>query len=155
MIYLSYPLSLDTPTYGNGDGSLQIKQVRSLLRGESCNASHWSLSNHLGTHIDVPHHFFEHGKTITDYPADFWVFNKVQTVELSIEQGRWLTWGDLSGQLKDSTELLLIKTGFGKKRDEQEYWGNNPGLHAELGLKLREKYKNLKVVGFDFISVSR
>ena len=155
MIYLSHILSLDTPTYGDGEGGLQIQRVRSLLREESCNASHWSFSNHLGTHIDAPHHFFQTGKTITDYPADFWEFKRVQVIDLPIEQGRWIIWKDLQGQLKDSTELLLIKTGFGNRRDKQEYWENNPGLHAELGLQLRENYPNIKVIGFDFLSVSR
>jgi len=53
------------------------------------------------------------------------------------------------------SDLLLIRTGFCDKRKERIYWENNPGLNAELGLKLRVNMPNLKAVGFDFISVSR
>ncbi len=28
---------------------------------------------HSGTHCDVPSHFVEDGKTVTDYPAEYWV----------------------------------------------------------------------------------
>jgi len=35
-----------------------------------------SICNHAGTHIDVPKHFFNSGKSLSDYPASFWFFQK-------------------------------------------------------------------------------
>ncbi|MBF0290321.1 MAG: cyclase family protein [SAR324 cluster bacterium] len=153
--YLSYPLAPDTPAYGGESNAITIQSTRSMEKGESCNASHWSFSNHLGTHIDAPFHFFQNGKTITDYPAEFWIFNKICMIFLPLDEGRWITWEDISDQMDTSADLFLIKTEFSYRRQEQIYWENNPGLGAELGLRLREQCPNLRAVGFDFISLSR
>ncbi len=153
--YLSHPLASDTPAYGGTSNAFTIQSTKSLSKGDSCNTSDWSFSNHLGTHIDAPFHFFQHGKTITDYPAKFWNFNNTCIIDLPLEEGRWITWEDISDKIDLTADLLLIKTGFGLRRQEQIYWENNPGLDAELGQHLREKCSKLKAVGFDFISLSR
>lgn len=86
-IYLSHLLDSQTPIYGGGEG-LQAVQVRSVAQGESCNCSLWTLSNHLGTHIDFPLHFTETGSGMDDYSADFWRFRRVQLCEIDrVEPG--------------------------------------------------------------------
>jgi arylformamidase len=87
MLFLSYTLSCDTPAYGGQEGSLVTRAVSSILDGDSCNTSNWSLMNYFGTHIDSPHHFFQEGATITDYPADFWTFNTVQVLTIPMNSG--------------------------------------------------------------------
>jgi kynurenine formamidase len=73
-VYLSYPLNCETPAYGGGD-SLKIQHEKSIEKGDSCNTQHWSLSNHMGTHIDFPRHFVQAGKTSEDYGPEFWIFH--------------------------------------------------------------------------------
>jgi arylformamidase len=72
-LLLSYPISMDTPLYGNGEG-IQLLKDKNLMNGDSCNTMHWSFPNHTGTHVDVPYHFNQNGKKITDYPANYWIF---------------------------------------------------------------------------------
>jgi kynurenine formamidase len=86
-VYLSYPLSRKTPAYGGGD-SLKVWQEKSIEKGDSCNTQYWSLSNHLGTHIDFPRHFVQAGKTSGDYNPEFWVFHSPFILDISpVESG--------------------------------------------------------------------
>ena len=56
--------------------------------------------------------------------------------------------------MKFDAELLLLKTGFHKYRDKEEYWKNNPGVSIEFVKWLKQNFKNLRVIGMDFISLS-
>ena len=70
-VYLSFFTNDQTPQYG-GDDSIRITQRSAISEGASSNSKHISMPNHVGTHIDFPRHFGVEGKTINDYPADFW-----------------------------------------------------------------------------------
>ena len=54
------------------------------------------------------------------------------------------------------TDLLLLRTGFERFRnvnDMDRYIFEGPGIEAEVGVWLREKY-HLKFIGFDFLSLT-
>lgn len=153
-IYLSFPLSERTPVYGGGAG-IKIKQNKSILNGDSCNTEEWNIPNHIGTHIDAPRHFFEEGKTIDEYPPEFWICNNVKVINCSIEEARWILPEDLEGKIDSEIDCILIRTGFQKFRDEELYYKDNPGLSPELAKWLRSYYPVVKFVGVDFVSVSR
>ena len=57
---------------------------------------------------------------------------------------------DLSSEI----EYLILKTGFGKFRKQKNYWNRNPGLSPGLAEHIRTICPKIKIVGFDFISVS-
>ncbi len=153
-IWLSHKLSNKTPAYGAGEG-FKSKQLNSIANGDSCNTALWTFPNHLGTHLDAPRHFYDEGITLDNIDPSFWAFNSVSVVEVSgYEDGDIIEQNDVLPFIEGSPELLLIKTGMGKFRNEKKYWENNPGLSPELGNKLKEKHKTLRAVGFDFISVS-
>ena len=154
-LYLSYPLNPDTPAYGDGHGFTEQKD-KQMDQGDSCNTSHWSLSNHIGTHIDFPRHFAARGKSIDDYDPGFFIFTKVFIADLSTaEPGLIITPDhlDLAAAPSD-TELLIIKTGFGIYRGQDDYSRNNPGFHPDLADYLRRSLPALRVIGFDSISLS-
>lgn len=154
-IYLSHPLDPQTPAYGGGEG-LQTVAVRSMVRGDSCNAARWTLSNHLGTHIDLPRHFSETGKTLDDYQASFWHFQAVQVRELhGVEAGGTIAVEDLKlDELPAETDLLLLKTNCASRRDLPIYWEKGPIFLPEIAEALRNSLPRLRVFGFDAISVS-
>lgn len=154
-IPLSYPLDEKTPSYGDGKG-LHRTFDKSLARGDSCNTSTWTFSNHLGTHLDFPRHFVEDGRTIDDYPLDSFIFCRVGFVDLGeLDGGRIITWQDLeAADLPAEIELLLIKTGFCHKRNLPAYWQENPGFSPDLADRLREAFPALRLLGFDSISLS-
>ena len=154
-IYLSYPLSRKTPAYGGGD-SLKIRHEKSIEKGDSCNTSYWSLSNHLGTHIDFPRHFVQAGKTSGDYRPEFWIFRSPFILDIAtVEPGVILEPEDVDmDAVPDNIDILVIKTGFCHLREKDIYWENNPGFAPALAIFLRKRFPHLRVFGFDSISLS-
>jgi len=154
-VYLSYPLSQKTPAYGGGD-TIKIRQEKSIEMGNSCNTSYWSLPNHLGTHIDFPRHFVQAGKTSRDYNPDFWIFHSPFILDISnVEPGIIIEPAAIDmNTVPENTDMLVIKTGFGRLRGKDLYWKNNPGFTPRLPVFLRKRFPHLRVFGFDSISLS-
>ena len=46
---------------------------KSIAAGDHCNASHWQLSAHSGTHMDAPLHFIPDGRSIDDISPDVFI----------------------------------------------------------------------------------
>lgn len=155
VVYLSHPLSENTPSYGNRD-SVKIIPKSRIEDGETANTSIWTLTNnHIGTHVDVPKHFYDNGKTYSDIEPHEWIFNKVALVDVPCEEGMLITEDDFDlNSIQSDTELLLIRTGFEGKRIEDVYWNGYPGLKPDFCRLLRSKFKHLRGVGFDFISLT-
>lgn len=152
-IYLSHPLSVETPAYGGGQG-LKIQSASSIANGDTANTSCWTLSNHLGTHVDPPLHFFDAGMAVSDYSPEFWVFHNVQLIDVPCEDGRLICSTDLRKSVDSKTDLLLLRTGFEIYRAEPRYHQKNPGLNSELGKWLRSGFPNIRAVGIDSISIT-
>jgi arylformamidase len=154
-IYLSYPLSFKTPAFGNED-SLKIQHKKSMEKSDSCNTQYWSLSNHLGTHIDCPRHFVSHGKTLSDYSPDFWIFYYPFIIDISpVEPDLIIQTKDIPlNDTPENMDMLIIKTGFSLLRGKDIYYKNNPGFAPELAVFLRKHFQNLRIFGFDSISLS-
>jgi len=152
-IFLSYFLSESTPGYGGNQGFF-VKSSRDMCCGDSCNQQEWRLTNHIGTHIDCPKHFDSNGKSLSDYPANFWHFDKINLIEITVNNKLLLNLEEYLDQISDDCEFLILKTGFCYKRSKQEYWEAGPGIDAASGELLRKRKPNLKVIGFDFISLT-
>lgn len=156
-ILLSHILSVNTPSYGNRD-RVYIKKNSSIQNGDTANTSSYFISNnHIGTHIDVPNHFSEHGKKTFEIPLGDYFFSKIGLVELECEEAKLIGISDLEYKLSHidpNIDLLLIKTGYESYRNNDKYWNDNPGLAPELADFLRNKFLNLRCVGFDFISLT-
>ncbi|MBO6523641.1 MAG: cyclase family protein [Balneolaceae bacterium] len=155
VIYLSHPLAKDTPSYGDRD-SVILDPKSSILMGDTSNTTDFRLTNnHIGTHIDVPKHFYDSGSTLTDVSPEKWIFTSVNIIDIPCENGRLIEKEDLiTTPIKESVDFLIIKTGFEKFRTENKYWNAYPGISEEACEYLRENFKNLRTVGFDFISLT-
>jgi arylformamidase len=153
--YLSYTLSETTPLYGNGTG-VAVESVQQLQRGDSCNTMRWTIPNHAGTHIDAPRHFSEKGRTITDYSPDFWVFNRVELIDISekIQDGLLIEPDIFPCFFQKELELLIIKTGYGRYRGTDRYTMTAPGISAKVAFWLRGNYPFVRCVGTDLVSIS-
>ena len=152
-IYLSHPISNDTPLYG-GANAINISQASSVQKGDTANTLNLSFPNHSGTHIDVPYHFFEDGKKLTDYDASFWTFHNPVCVDVSGKDGYLVRYDDVGDSINKDTDLLLIRTGYEKYRSERKYWEKNPGLSSDLAKGLKENHPRIRAVGVDTISIT-
>ena len=152
-VYLSHPISVDTPLYG-GASDIHIQQKTSISAGDTANSLTCSFPNHIGTHVDVPYHFINNGKKLTDYSASFWIFNKPQCIDVSVDDGDLVTYADIANKIKIGTDLLLIRTGFEIYRSTPSYWQKNSGLSADLAKGLRSNHSSIRALGVDVISIT-
>ena len=155
MIFLSYILNNTTPSYGNRNTFEQIKKS-DISKGDIANDTNISTTVHIGTHIDMPYHFYEDGQTIEDYEVDFWIFKKPLIIELN--QDELIINEKLIQKLNKiediGHDILIVKTGICNIRDKEIFWKENYGFHSDIYYKLKDKFPAIRVMGFDSISVS-
>ena len=146
MIWLSHELNKETPAYGGGEGVV-ITPENQLCKGHSCNSVKLSLSNHLGTHVDVPYHFLEKGKKLSDYSPTDWVFDQPGLAELPVGDDAVITPEMLEEIVfnvdESALDLLLIKTDFEKIRTKRNFWENSPGFSPELPPYLKNRFPSI------------
>jgi arylformamidase len=163
-IYLSHVLSDQSPGFG-GVSAFAKERVRKISDGSSSNSETWTLSNHIGTHIDAPRHFSDDGVCIDHFSADDWVFKRTLLLEIPLGAGQLLSEDQLAEALSHADspisspanfmiDLLLIKTGFEKYRGRDLYWSANPGVAADVGSLLRQQFPSVRAIGFDFLSLT-
>ncbi len=155
-VYLSHLLTPETPSYG-GRKPLKIESISRIAHGDSSNSSQWTLSSHLGTHLETSRHFFEDGQTVDELAPQSFHFIDPLLVECPMRDSELITVEHLKPLLRDSgspIDLLLVKTSFEKRRGEKEYWEQNPGFHPEVGTWLRKEFSALRAVGIDTLSIS-
>jgi kynurenine formamidase len=156
--YLSHILTADTPRYGN-QGPLELRRVRKMCCGDQSNNTELEFSAHLGTHIDAPFHFDTKGLQLETYPASFWKCRKIALIDYSAAKDEVLSLETMNEQLESvpqDSDLLLIRTGWENLRasgTDSEYIFHGPGIGPDIGHWLREN-RNLKMIGFDFISLT-
>ena len=158
IISLSHWIDENTPSFGNKGGFLR-KSISSISKGRNSNSEYWELNNHIGTHIDFPMHFDDSGKSSSDYEQPFFIFNKIGIVYFDkvVKPNQLINYELLSEKLEKlsaDTQIILIKTGFEKFRNSNIYWENNPSFDSNISTNLKTKFKNLKIIGFDTISLT-
>jgi len=152
--YLSHFLKSSIPVYGCSRTEIGTEKRKSIKDGDSCNTYWIGLENHWGTHVDAPAHFFDDAFSVADYPAEYWIFKHPQVIEIPCSEGILVSIEHLEDKLDAKTDLLLIKTGFQRFRGEEKYSTGNPGVDSRVGPWLRARYKTIKAIGFDFVSIS-
>lgn len=154
-VFLSHILDADTPSYGAKE-QFEIERISSIGLGAVSNHSRINTSVHIGTHIDFPAHFFEHGQCAQAYSADFFVFNKPLLVDITPQSkviSKELT--DVLEQIPDiGYDILLVRTGEEGRRDSEAYVLENCGFAPLVADFLRSNFPSVRVMGFDTISVS-
>jgi len=153
--WLSHELNQNTQGY-RGVKSLTLTKTSSINKGQSSNSHNLEMNNHLGSHVDFPYHFINNGKTLSDYEATDWVFNSPLIIDLECFPGDKITKESIIDKIQFEIEpdLVLINTGFERFRNSITYWESSPIFTEELCNYLIKKFKNLKAVGFDSISLS-
>jgi arylformamidase len=152
---LSHAIDIDTPSYGNKD-TIGIVSKTAIANGYTANTSELHFTNnHIGTHIDVPKHFFDTGITLTDVkPAD-WFFKSVCLIDIPCEEAKLVSINDLAEkEIEQTVDCLIIRTGYELCRTEEVYWSSYPGIASDACEYLRKTFPSLRCIGFDFISLT-
>ncbi|HRR42098.1 MAG TPA: cyclase family protein [Syntrophales bacterium] len=155
VIWLSHVIEETTPLYG-GKRDISIRTIKSINKGDAYNETSISMPSHTGTHVDAPRHFLEKGMTVSDYPPAAWIFHHPCLVEVEVPPTMLIRPEDIIGKVQwsEETDLLLVKTGFERRRSEEVYWREGPGLSSSFAVYIMRMMPHLKAVGIDFISIS-
>lgn len=154
--FLSHKLSASHPAYGNGIGFKSIK-TNSICCGNTSNNSSLDFPVHLGTHLDFPYHFSDEGKFGDDYKAEDFIFENVEIIELKVENIKdyKISIEDFDHEkMNPTSEVLIVKTGMCNFLNTDAYWNQNPCFEPELAGYFKRRLPNLKIFGFDTISLT-
>ncbi len=156
-IELSYPVDVN-------DGvqllpSIDAPRIISRSRisdGAGSNTSYISIYAHHGTHIDAPWHFNDAGRKIAEFGISDYIFSRVLFLEIPRVNYQPITSNELKVCRKDldQCDALLVFTGFSsfRKSSPNFYFEETPGFSEEAAEYI-SSFKNIKCIGFDFISV--
>jgi len=153
VVFLSHVLSENSPCYGGKKGFIQTV-LSSISNGDSYNFEKWELANHVGTHMDTPFHFIEDGIKLDQIEAIDLLFYSVSFIETDLSRGEIVRPDHLEGRISEDNDMVLIKSGFEKYRNDAIYWQNNPGISPEVADFLKHSFPKIKIIGFDFISLT-
>jgi arylformamidase len=149
---LSHFLDSNTPSYGGGLG-FRRTALSSIENRNNSNSEEWCFKNHMGTHIDFPLHFFKNGKSLSDYKPEFFYFSKSLLIDVPVFENKIISPSDLS-LIHTDCEVLFIRTGFERFREDEIYWKNGPGVDPSVADFLRERFPSIRTIVFDFISLT-
>ena len=156
VIPLSYTIDEGTPAYP-GTRPLVICKDKEIQSGDSCNTFSITLSNHFGTHIDMPRHFFDSGINVKDCQTPAFICMRPIIIDCPKRPGESIEVKDLVGlPVGRKQDALLIRTGFSAYRttDAWTYCNNNPLLSPDAARWIRQNLLDVKIVGIDAISIS-
>lgn len=157
IVWLSHLLDNYTPQYGGGKGFLIIED-KAIAKGDSCNTSQLSFSNHIGSHVDAPSHFIEGGPSIDSYTPEEWVFYRPVVMNAFADPCQMIEFKDLVPPEKNFdtklVDVIMLKTGFEKYRAEKKYWSDGPGLSPKMAEEIKDAFPSIKALGMDMISIS-
>jgi len=154
-LLLSYIIDENSPFY-IGTTKPVITPNNQISRGSSYNTYLITIENHCGTHVDAPAHFSPTGRKISDYNLQELTFNHPLILDCPKDPGENITIDDLWEVQMDGVDCIFFRTGFGKYRDAdvETYLSQNPGISAAAIHWLRKKYKSIRCLGIDSISIS-
>lgn len=132
-----------------GDPEVNIRPYKSIKEGASSNVSILQLGSHTGTHIDVPYHFIDGGRTLDNIPIELFV-GKARLFELGVLEK--IDVGDLERLNLNGVSRVLFKTR------NSDFWKRNEGFRKDFIYLSGEGAKYLvdsgiKMVGIDYLSV--
>ena len=157
IIPISYPLNTGTPLYP-GTSGIKIVAEKSMSRGDSANTSIITMSSHAGTHVDVPRHFCQKGRSVFDTFQRVNSFSPTYCIILPAIADQGIRADDLIELIseKGDAEAILIRTGSCELRstDPASYASEHPWVHADVAELLRKGCPKLRLLGIDTISIS-
>ena len=130
-IELSHTLSPGTPTLPDAR-PLALELVRTLA-ADGYNAYKLTSALHTGTHIDMPMHLVDDGRTAADFPPDCFAGRGVlldvrgqDEIAMDARYEAMVTPGDIA----------LLYTGFDERYGYEEYFTKEPFCQGAFSIKV-------------------
>jgi len=150
VIDLSHTIHSEMPLYP-GTNPIKIKQL-ATVSVHGYNEKQFTITSHIGTHIDAPAHMLERGKRLDELTVDaFYAFACV--IDVSAYHGKQIDEHVLmnSAQEIENSEYIIFYTGYEQYWDQEKYFTDFPVLTSDAAQWLCNM--NLKGIGLDACSV--
>ncbi len=154
-IELSYTLDELVPVFP-GTPHEKIIPITRTESGDAYNTSKVEHCIHTGTHVDVPWHFQQDGKTIDKIPIEDFVYTSPLLIDCPVEKGCLIKKEHLTANIELVTQcdLLMVRTGYWQKRvDPEKYCNDFPGFSKDAAHFLRNELMKCKAVAIDTVSI--
>ncbi|EAJ1676688.1 cyclase, partial [Campylobacter jejuni] len=116
------------------------------------------INSHMGTHIDFPAHCIQNGNFGEKYSLDFFYSRKIFVVNIDLSKKKIpkLTYEYFYKNVKipKQIEILLVNTNFYTLRNDERYIWNSPIVSSKIPLYFKKNFPNIKIIGFDIISLT-
>jgi len=150
-VFLSYPLSIKTPT-PPAIPPIEITPFMTIIQ-DGANVSMIKFASHSGTHLDVPIHVIAGGYTLSDFTAQDFVYEHPLVVDLPLGDTVIVKPEDLEGFLDKGREadIILFRFGYGgvRENDPVRYTKKSPGFGVESAKFIRRNFHSLRAIGMD------
>ncbi len=149
IIDLSHTISPKMPVYPGTESPVFIDGC--TIDDDGFVEKKMTMYSHTGTHMDAPVHIIKGAKTLDELPTDHF-FGKALVLNLAGRKREYIEIDELEPHkdLIDSSEFLLLKTGWGQFWGSEKYFNNYPILSSEAASWLSNF--DLKGIGSDTIS---
>ncbi|MCR2032982.1 cyclase family protein [Anaerofustis stercorihominis] len=150
IIDLTNVIETDMTVYPS-DPEVKVEEVL-IHSKDHCHVDKLTMGTHTGTHIDVPFHFNENGKTVTDYGVESFI-GRGALIDVSYKKNNEVIFiDDLEpfGEAILKSDFAVIRTGYDKYFNSEDYI-SHPYLSKEAAVYL--KSMGIKLVGIDTFSV--
>jgi len=118
-----------------------------------------TMYSHTGTHMDSPAHMIVGGKHLEEFDCSKFV-GKATLIRIKkgcgkITEEEVVEYFNSDKFIKEfkNIEFVVLHTEWGKHWGSEEYFGEFPTLSLEAVKWIKNKFKNLKGIGVDTISV--
>lgn len=149
-IDLSYPLEQGQLNFPS-DPQIRVR-VHNTVPGCGYNITELSLSTHHGTHLDVPYHFFDDGKTLDQMPLEKF-FGPATLVDLApgsyLEAKTPLTvrMFEPNAERFQPGAKVLFRTGWERMFGKSEFFSDIPTLTPEAAQWIADR--KIGLLGMD------
>lgn len=153
VIDLTHEISEDMPTFP-GDASPTLKVNSDYENKKPC-VTDISINSHTGTHMDMPSHFFEGARSLSDMPPDYFVGKALVIDCRGLKPGEQITKERILkyGDKLEEADFLLFCTGWDKKWGTPEYFEGYPILDLWGAMLTYDKKYEFRGIGFDTPSI--
>jgi arylformamidase len=152
IIDISLLLDAKTPIYPGSSG-FEIKWEKQIKNQDGYNNSYLQCDTHIGTHVDAPFHFLNHGETIDQVSLDILV-GPVMLV--CFPEAEMITEKELEGlAINEGTKRLILKTKNSASVTSNRAWRSPNGAVALTRNAARWIVnQNLSLIGIDSLSIA-
>ncbi len=153
IIDISLPLDSKTPIWPGSSG-FQLNWERQIRNEDGYNNSYMQCDTHVGTHVDAPFHFINHGKTVDQVSLDILVGPAM--VACFPEAGIITEKELICLAFNEGTKRLILKTqnsGASAINGSRQSLDDAVGLSRDAARWIVDQ--NLSLIGIDSLSIAR